>query len=79
MENKKLVLCKIKKDKIVKYAWIDEKLAKFGTAIQIRDSKTKAVDRGWWVIRVKKGFTHEKITTQDDSEGISSRPILLAA
>jgi len=79
MESQKLILCKIKKGNQIKYAWLDENIAKFGMSVQIKDKGTKAVDGGWWVIRVKKQITHEKTTTQDDSEGISSSALSFAA
>jgi len=73
MEKQTLVLCKLKKGNSIKYAWVDEKIAKFGNPIQIKNLDTKTCDRGWWIIRVKRDMKkHEEVMIPDDSEGISS-------
>lgn len=67
MEQRKLILCKLKRGKDERYAWVPERLAHFGARVAIIDSDTKKIkDAGWWIVRVRK----ERVRiVEDEQEG----------
>ncbi len=62
--TEKIIFCKLRRGDETRFAWVPDRLARFGSRLKITNLDTRKVDEGWHVLRVYRDRTRTRDVDQ---------------